>query len=457
MSSQMLNVKSTDLDSPTKCGKFIVSVISRELSGMFQALFFTRAGFRVSVIESDQTVVDRLSKGKTAFQNLISDAELQNKIKSGHLTATSNLKEAVSKSDATVISVPTGIDKKKRPDYLELEKICKQTASGLRPGSLVLITSVVGLGIIQNSMIRLLEDSSGLKVGNNLGVAYCASNTWNVRETKPSTDRTALVAAQDEKSLESATVLIQTILGRSPKKTMNLKAAEAAILFNMVQTDVRLALANELAFLCEKAEVDYAEMSSLVHSENEEFSPTLWSERYRTPSSVLLADAEEVCLKLRMPMLAREINNEVVSHAVNLAKEALGSRDKTLRRAKVTLAGISQISNSKDYSRDEVNSMIKTLETKGARVRIYDPLFSLDEVPELQNYFRRNLSEAFEGTDCIMILTAHDQLKRLNLKKLKIMAKMPAAIIDLQETVDPKEAEKEGFIYRGFGRGLWKK
>jgi UDP-N-acetyl-D-mannosaminuronate dehydrogenase len=59
--------------------------------------------------------------------------------------------------------------------------------------------------------------------------------------------------------------------------------------------------------------------------------------------------------------------------------------------------------------------------------------------------------------DCIVILTGHKRFKRLNLKKLKIMAKMPAAIVDFEGVVDPKKVEMEGFIYRGLGRGVWKK
>jgi UDP-N-acetyl-D-mannosaminuronate dehydrogenase len=67
------------------------------------------------------------------------------------------------------------------------------------------------------------------------------------------------------------------------------------------------------------------------------------------------------------------------------------------------------------------------------------------------------LNEAVEGTDCIVILTEHDQFKRLNLKKLRAVMKMPAAIVDLTGTIEPQKVEKEGFIYRGLGRGAGKK
>jgi len=40
---------------------------------------------------------------------------------------------------------------------------------------------------------------------------------------------------------------------------------------------------------------------------------------------------------------------------------------------------------------------------------------------------------------------------------LKAMMKMPAAIVDFEGVLKPDDIEKEGFIYRGLGRGVWTK
>jgi hypothetical protein len=62
-----------------------------------------------------------------------------------------------------------------------------------------------------------------------------------------------------------------------------------------------------------------------------------------------------------------------------------------------------------------------------------------------------------EGTDCLVILSAQEQLKRLNLKKLRAIMKSPAAFVDFVGTIEPTKVEKEGFTYRGLGKGAWKK
>ena len=70
---------------------------------------------------------------------------------------------------------------------------------------------------------------------------------------------------------------------------------------------------------------------------------------------------------------------------------------------------------------------------------------------------KRNLNEAVEGSDCIVILTADSRFKRLNLKNLRAVVRGPAAIVDLAGIIEPEDVEKEGFIYRGLGRGSEKK
>jgi UDP-N-acetyl-D-mannosaminuronate dehydrogenase len=140
----------------------------------------------------------------------------------------------------------------------------------------------------------------------------------------------------------------------------------------------------------------------------------------------------------------------MVRHVVNLTQDTLRSCGKTLRRARVAVLGTTG-------PRTTADTLVKMLEAKGAKVSIYDPMFSKNEPSEMTRVFKRSLNEAVEGTDCIVILTGHDQFKRLNLKKLRAVMKMPAAIIDLTGTIELQKVEKEGFIYRGLGRGVEKK
>jgi UDPglucose 6-dehydrogenase len=97
------------------------------------------------------------------------------------------------------------------------------------------------------------------------------------------------------------------------------------------------------------------------------------------------------------------------------------------------------------------------LEAKGAKINQYNPLSSEATFIEPERVAKKTIAETVEGTDCIVILTEQDQLKRLNLKKMKAIMKTPAAIVDLTGIIEPNKAQEEGFMYIGLGRGSYKK
>jgi nucleotide sugar dehydrogenase len=237
------------------------------------------------------------------------------------------------------------------------------------------------------------------------------------------------------------------------------RTAEAVTLFELAQQDVNVALANELALFCEKIGVDYVEAHKLAKAAAHLglSLPKLADGNIGEESRLLLEDSESLSFKLRVLTVARETNEEMTKHAVNLTKDALKNCEKTLRRTKISLLGISQVPNLNSSPKKIVEEFAKMLEAKGAKTSFYDPYFSQGEIGGMQHRLKKNLSEALEGADCIVILTAHDQFKRLNLNKLKALMKMPAAIVDLEGIIEPNKVEKEGFIYRGFGRGVWTK
>jgi len=90
-------------------------------------------------------------------------------------------------------------------------------------------------------------------------------------------------------------------------------------------------------------------------------------------------------------------------------------------------------------------------------VRVYDPLFSFKELTGMGYPAERTLRKTIAGTDCLLVTVGHDQFKRLRLRKVKFLAKRSAAIVDMAHIINPAEAEREGFVYRGVGRGVWTK
>ena len=64
------------------------------------------------------------------------------------------------------------------------------------------------------------------------------------------------------------------------------------------------------------------------------------------------------------------------------------------------------------------------------------------------------VEEALEGADAIVIFAGHQQYRTLNpLELKKLSGKKHPVIIDGRNMVDPDAYIREGFVYKGIGRG----
>jgi nucleotide sugar dehydrogenase len=446
----VLHLKPEEIDTPEKRGNYTVSVVGCGQKGVLYATTFAEAGFKVICTDADQSLVKRLAKGKTPFSEREMESRLKDFMRTGKLSATSELKNAVSQSDIIVMTIAAKIDDKKNPDYSEVESSSKQAGTALRRGALFIYGGTAGFGFTEGVIKENLENTSGLKVGVDFGLAYVPIQ---ITEGQPATsiaDQELKVAAIDKASLDAASTVLGAITKKAVQQTLNVKTAEIAILFSTAKRDTNAALANELAIFCENTGMDYFETLKLADLHETSYFPTIAEEDNRNEAYILLENAESVNTKLRLPALARQINEDMVRHAVNLTQDTLRSCGKTLRRARVAVLGAVKPKTAAD-------TFVKMLETKGAKISLYDPLFTENELLDAPRMFKRSLNEAVEDTDCMVILTGQDQFKRLNLKKLQAVMKMPAAIVDLTGVIEPQKVEKAGFTYRGLGRGAGKK
>ncbi|MDH5634743.1 MAG: hypothetical protein OEY30_02840, partial [Candidatus Bathyarchaeota archaeon] len=146
-----------------------------------------------------------------------------------------------------------------------------------------------------------------------------------------------------------------------------------------------------------------------------------------------------------------------LEHTVQLVRDAMSKRQKPFRRTKVALLGVSYRANIKEPRGTAITQLVKMFTAKGAIVRVFDPLYSRKELNEMGYPAERTLTKTVEGADCIVIVVGHSRFKRLNLKKLKLLMTKTAALVDMGHVIEPEKAEREGFVYRGLGRGVWTK
>jgi len=436
----VLNIQPEEIDTNEKRSKYTISVVGCGQKGILFAIAFADVGFKVVCSDADQSVVKKVAKGKSPFIAPEFESKLKGLMNSSQLSVSGELKKAASKSDIIIITMPAKVDDKKKIDYSEVLNAFKQVGSTLHPGALVIYGGVVGLGFIEGIAKETLENTSGLKAGQDFGLAYMPLNSSDAN-LKLFANFQLKVAGVGKTSLEAATNILKTIT-KNVKQISDVKTAEIATFFTVAKQDADTALANELAVFCESANTDYFEVLKLLGLNDKAFWPTTIEETDTNEVYLLLESADNINAKLKLPTLSRQINEDMVKHAVNLTQEALRSCGKNLRRAKVAVLGTGNA---------PTGTFVKMLELKGAKISLFEPA-SRREPLDL-GVVKNSLSEAVEGTDCIIILNDEEQFRHLNLKKLKPLMRSPSVIVDLAGVFERQQVEPEGFIYRGLGKG----
>jgi len=432
--------------------KTTVSIVECNRIGILHACLLTEAKFKVTCVDDDRAVVERLSKGKVQFLKQEIEPILRKSLENGRLQVTHNLEDAISQSNVVLVTTPATINEGGRIDYSGIEKTLKKLGSHLQKDTLIIVTSVVGIGVTE-SLKETLESSSGFRVSVDCYLAYSPVPFPEKQTIGSLTKCRRIVAAFDGASLEKALKVIGVITTEGAKATLNIKTAEAAVLFDAVYRSVGSALANEFACLCEKTGVDYLSVQNMLSFSGEAFYQPALNNFGENPLLMLLEEAENHNVKLRILQTALDSSDENVKHGVSLIQEALKNCGKAMRKAKIAILGVSQTRNITDHPKSVLKTFAKILERKGAKLSFYDPYLHRKTSTE-GRIFEESLMKAIEGADCIVIFTGHDQFKRLNLGKIKLLVKMPAAIVDFDGIFDPYKVEGEGFVYRGLGRGV---
>jgi len=452
--SRIMKLAGKDLESPEKRREYTVCVVGCGRTGLVTACLFAEAGFNVICVDSSRITVHQLQRRKSPFTESDLRKFIESRIKDSQFRATTNLRKAVSESDILIIGVPASLDKKKKPDYSRLEKTCRDVGMSLNSGSLIIFQNTMGPGITETLAKEILENASGLEAGTDFGLAYSSTLNNSTHPSKDVSNGTKVVGGITKRSLKVTCLLLEAITKGEIVRVKNIKTAEAVKLLEEAYKDVNIAFANEFAHFCENAGIDFVKVRNIINPLKFSRMAGLHTSR---DSYFLVEEAEAVDVKLRMLSLSAKINDETLDHAIRLVRDALRSCQKPLRRAKISVFGISSLPNRKKATNSATKKLVNRLKKSGVSVRVYDPFFSQKELLSMGYTAEASLSKTVEGTDCLIVAVAHDRFTRLNLRRFQMLMKQPAAIVDMGQVVDPVKAEKAGFVYRGFGRGIWTK
>jgi nucleotide sugar dehydrogenase len=452
---RLLSLSSEEVEGLLVEGKLTVGIVGLGRIGLPCATAFAMGGLQVLAADIDPAVVDSVNSGKSKFVDEpgLNEA-LEEVVRKGKLVATTSTAAVANQSDLIIICVPTPIDDAKSPDYSYIISAAKEVGGSLRAGSIVVVESTVGPGTVEGLVKEVLETASGLRSEVDFGLAACPerSDPGSIMKNLRTVPR--LMGAESERTGEIVARIYESAFGVRVVRLSNPKTANAVKLTENLFRDVNIALANEFALLFERLGIDSIETINACASKYNFVphypgggvgGPCLPSNSYYLITEGLRAGNIPYIVRL-----AREINDRMPEHVVELVGEAMNEAGKTIRGSKVAVLGVAYKPDIKDTQLTPVARVCAKLVQMGGILEVYDPMFAGEKA--LGFDVKNSLEEAVADADCIVIGTAHKEFKDIDLKVLATLVNGPAALVDSRSVVEPAAAAEAGFSYRGVGR-----
>lgn len=167
----------------------------------------------------------------------------------GRLRASTELPAAVAGSHLTIVVARLGLDDAGRPDYRWLDRTTALVGDGLARGGAVLYDGMLGIGDTRRRFGLMLERSTGLRMGQDFGLAFSPERSRPGHVLFDLRLRPKIVGAIDEKTRAGVMAFLQLWVESAVMGVESLEAAEYIPLVEAAARHVNAALALEFAAL----------------------------------------------------------------------------------------------------------------------------------------------------------------------------------------------------------------
>ena len=442
----------------------VVCVVGLGYVGLPLAVTFAEAGFRVVGVDTDAARVAAVNAGRSHVPDVASEAVARLALGEGRLSAATGY-EAVGEADAVLICVPTPLGKTRDPDVSFIVAAASEVAPRLREGALVVLESTTYPGTTEELVLpRLVEgrghsldsrfrgndgweggndgrsvrgegqgghphpnlppargkghsvEGSGWEVGRDFFLAFSPERVDPGREDWTIANTPKVIGGVTEACTEAAACLY----GAAIERVVAVSSSRAAEMVKLLENTFRaanIALANEMAIMCDHLGLDVWEVIDAASSKPFGFmpfypGPGLGGHCIPVDPHYLVWKMRTLGYTARFIQLADEINSAMPQHVVLEVTRALGSESKPLNGARVLVLGVAYKPDVGDTRESPALDLIHLLRQQGAVVEYHDPLAPYIreaglEMASVGTEGEPTLGEALASADCVVVVTDH--------------------------------------------------
>jgi UDP-N-acetyl-D-glucosamine dehydrogenase len=385
-----------------------VGVIGAGYVGLPFLLEKAKVGFRVTAYDRNKARVKDILAGRSYIPD-VPQAEFERVVHDGLVNATGGF-DTIGDCDVIVICVPTPLTKNLAPDLQYVENVAREIAKRLRPGQLVSLESTTYPGTTDEVLGPILE-KSGLTLGYDFFLAHSPERVdpGNKRYTTKNTNK--VVGATDPTSLLVARTFyeqaIQTVVAVS-----SARAAEMVKVYENTFRAVNIALANELALLCDRMGISIWEVLDAAFTKPFGImpfypGPGVGGHCIPIDPHYLEWKAREYNFETHFIALAGETNRKMPQFVVDKAARILNEMHKPLSTSSVLVLGVAYKADIADCRESPALEIVHGLLERGTQVSYHDDLVPRLTVDDTTLLSRPLTRKTLSSADLVLIVTPH--------------------------------------------------
>ena len=374
-----------------------IVVIGTGYVGLPAALMWAKAGQKVVGVDINENVVRAINEGTM----LLNEQELHTLLNDPTVQSNLIARTTPCPGDVFVIAVPTPVDElKKVCDMAPVQAAVESICPFLVKGNLVILESTVPPMTCRKFIKPIIEKLTKLKVPDDILVAHCPERILPGDIFREIIENDRLIGGMDERSTKAAAEVYGTFVKGTLHQTDDI-TAELSKLMENTYRDVNVALANELAQICELLGVDgrtaigYANKHPRVKIMN----PGIGVGGHCIPVDPWFLK-EIAPYNSKLITMARLINDEMPHRIAGKIRKAVAD----VPAPRIVALGATYKKNCEDMRESPALEIVSLLKHDGYDVAHYDPMVSTMGMSSLK--------DVAKGADLIAVLVCHDSIKR---------------------------------------------
>lgn len=358
---------------------------------------------------------------------------------SGELASAKKLKfstdpKKLAGNNVFIVTVPTPIDRYKRPDLSPLIRASETIGKILQKGGIVIYESTVYPGCTEEVCVPVLERVSGLRFNRDFFCGYSPERiNPGDREHRLATIK-KITSGSTPRTADFVAALYSSIVTAGTHQAASIRVAEAAKVIENTQRDVNIALINELALIFNRLGIDTEEVLRAAS--------TKWNFLPFRPGLVgghcigvdpyyLTHKAQEIGYHPEMILAGRRVNDNMGSYIAQRVIKGMTELRILVAGAKVLVMGLAFKENTTDLRNSKVVDIVRELESFEADVAVYDPW--VDAASAKREYgialVRVPKKNAY---DAVVIAVAHSRFREMGIREIRSLGKETHLLFDVK-------------------------